>query len=116
MRTLNREWGATQSKNVVGERVKLLVGPGTIDLKRPEDMQFYAKDMIQIRKFYDLVFAITMKSCLADLGVIARRDRRVFMVDNQVMQKDLGSATESKYQQHQSAQDSPYGGFLQQIS
>jgi hypothetical protein len=37
------------------------------------------------------------------------------MMDNQVMQEKLGSNAEGKYQQHQSAQGSPYGRLLQQI-
>jgi hypothetical protein len=69
----------------VGKRVKLTLRLILIELKTPGDILVDVKDLIQIRKLYDLAFAITMKSRVADLGAVAQGRRRVFMVDDQVM-------------------------------
>ena len=76
---------------------------GLEDLERRRNIRGLVSGIKKIRKFYDLIFTIAMKSCLADLGILARDNRLVLMMDKQVMQNKLWSDTEGKYQQHDSA-------------
>jgi hypothetical protein len=64
---LNRKRRAPKSKNEIGEGIKRITDPGLIDWKSPCDTQVNVNGKIKIRKLYDLVFTITMKSCLIDL-------------------------------------------------
>ena len=77
--------------------------PGLEDLERRQNIRGLASGIKKIRKLYDLIFTITMKSCLADLGVLARENGLILMMDKQVVQNKLWSNTEGKYQQHDSA-------------
>ncbi len=72
MRMLDRKWGTPKSENEMGEGVKLMGGPGLIGLERPGDSQVKVSDLINIRKLYNLAFAVTMKTCFADLRIFAR--------------------------------------------
>ena len=67
-KTLYRKWGATKSKNEIGEGIKRVTDPGLIDLKRPRDIQANVNSKIKIGNLYDLVFTITMESALGDLA------------------------------------------------
>jgi hypothetical protein len=100
MKILNAIGRAPNTKNEMRERVILVIGPGLIDLERIRDNQMSANNLDNIRKLYHQIFTITMKSGFADLGVFARGNGRVFMMDNQAMQNDLGRNAEGKDQQH----------------
>jgi hypothetical protein len=77
--------------------------PGLEDLERRRNICGLVSGIKKIGKLYDLVFTIAMKSCLADLGVLACDNGLVLMMDKQVMQNKLWSDAEGKYQQHDSA-------------
>lgn len=112
----NGPWRPAKSENKMGKRIKLVIGPGLVDMERYRDGQMKVNEMGNIRKLYHLAFTITMKSCPGELaGRFRGRIGQVLMMDNQVMKNELGSNAEGKYQQHQSAQSSPYGRLLQQI-
>lgn len=65
--------------------------------------QTNAGNVRNIRKVYHLAFTIAMKSCIADLCIFAQGNRRVFVVNDEVVQKKLWSDAEGKDQQHHSA-------------
>jgi hypothetical protein len=77
--------------------------PGLGDHAKGRNIRGLVGGIKKIRKFYDLVFTVTMKSCFADLGVLARENGLILMMDKQVVQNKLWSNTEGKYQQHDSA-------------
>lgn len=72
--------------------------PGLIDLERPGYIQVKAGNLVKVGNHHNLTFTIAMKSGLAELGIFARRDGCIPMMDNQIMQKKLGCDAEGKYQ------------------
>ena len=78
--------GRTPKSNIeMWGGIERAIDPGLIELKRPCDIRGMMSGISKIGEFYDLVFTITMKSCPADLGVFARENGFVLMMDNQPM-------------------------------
>ena len=96
--------------------MKWITDRGPVDLEGPGYLQLIVINMIKIGKYDHLAFTITKETGFTNLGVFTRRDMRVFMIDNQVMQNNLGGHAEGKDHQHKSTQKGPYGRYLNQIS
>jgi len=99
---------APETKNKMLYEMELLISTSPISLKYFEKDRIIMKRIIKVRGFYNLVFAVAMETCSADLGIFARSNGFVFMMDKQIMQSNLRCDAEGKDQQHQSAQNSPY--------
>jgi hypothetical protein len=68
------------------------------------------------RKFHDQIFAIAIKSCLAELfRLVPRRfDRSVLVVGKKIVKRFLGRYTERKQQEQSSRNQTSYGRWMGQ--
>jgi hypothetical protein len=67
----NGQWGPAKSENEMGEGIKLVIGPGLVDMERYRDGQMKVNEVGNIRKLYHLAFTITMKPGPRELAEIS---------------------------------------------
>ena len=96
-------WGATKSKDKMGKRIELIIGPGLIGMERSRKDQLNMSDGSNVRELNDLAITITMKACLVYLGGTPIRRMintviNVIVVCKDIVQNELGRDTECEDQ------------------